>query len=172
MANEHSRQLAHRLEQGAAALAAFANALSDAEWQTRFAADGRKAGVIVHHVASVYPLEIQLALKLAGGKRIAGVTWTDVHEMNARHAYEHDAVTKQAALDLLKSNSSAAADVIRSLTVEQLAQAAPVSLYSDAPLTCQFMLEDHAVRHSFHHLGALRSALRPSSSRHVEQHNL
>jgi len=38
--------------------------------------------------------------------------------------------------------------------------AAPISLYGDAPLTCQFMLEDHAVRHSFHHLAKLRAAVR------------
>jgi hypothetical protein len=35
-----------------------------------------------------------------------------------------------------------------------------VSLYSDAPLTCQFVLEDHAVRHSYHHLARLRAALK------------
>ena len=36
----------------------------------------------------------------------------------------------------------------------------PVSLYEDAPLTCQFVLEDHAVRHSYHHLMLIRKALR------------
>ena len=41
----------------------------------------------------------------------------------------------------------------------QLDQAARVSLNSDAPLTCQFMLEDHAVRHSYHHLARIRAAL-------------
>jgi len=41
----------------------------------------------------------------------------------------------------------------------QLDQAARVSLNSAAPLTCQFMLEDHAVRHSYHHLARIRAAL-------------
>jgi hypothetical protein len=44
------------------------------------------------------------------------------------------------------------ASAIGALTDEQLDRAATVSLYADAPLTCQFMLEDHAVRHSCHHL--------------------
>ena len=79
--------------------------------------------------------------------------------MNAAHATEHDAVTKEAALDLLRRNSTAAAAAIRALSDGQLDQAAPISLNSDAPLTCQFMLEDHAVRHSYHHLAALRGAL-------------
>ena len=151
--------LAVRLEQGARALASFATTLTDAEWQTRVPKDGRKIGAVVHHVATMYPLEIQLAQTLAGGKPVVGVTWDAVHEMNAGHAREHDAVTKDATLDLLQSNSTAAAAAIRVLSDEQLDQSAPVSLNSDAPLTCQFMLEDHAVRHSDHHLARIRAAL-------------
>jgi len=151
--------LAVRLEQGARALASFAGALTDAECQTRIPKDGRKIGVVVHHVATMYPLEIQLAQTLAGGKPVVGVTWDAVHDINARHAREHDAVTKQAALDLLRQNSTAAAAAIRAFSDEQLDQAARVSLNSDAPLTCQFMLEDHAVRHSYHHLARIRAAL-------------
>ncbi len=157
--NQRANALADRLEQGASALATFASALTTAEWQTPVPKDGRKVGVIVHHVASVYPLEIQLAQTLAGGKPVTGVTPDAVNEMNAGHAREHDAVTKAAALDLLRRNSAAAAAAIRALSDGQLDQTAPVSLYSDAPLTCQFMLEDHAVRHAYHHLAAIRRAL-------------
>jgi hypothetical protein len=35
-----------------------------------------------------------------------------------------------------------------------------VSLYEDAPVTCQFVLEDHAVRHSYHHLAGIKKAVR------------
>ena len=85
--------LAERLELGALALANLAATLTDAEWQTPVPHDGRTIGVIVHHVAIVYPLEVR------------------------------------------------------------------VSLNSYAPLTCQFLLEDHAVRHSYHHLARIRAAL-------------
>lgn len=155
-----SEELAVRLEEGARALAELAGGLSEAQWQTRIPKDGRKIGVVVHHVANMYPLEIQLAQKLAAGEPITGVTWDVVAEVNAAHATEIDGVTKEAALDLLRTNSAAAAAAIRALTAEELAQAAPISLYFDAPLTCQFFLEDHAVRHSFHHLGKIRGALK------------
>jgi hypothetical protein len=151
-----SDALAERLEQGARALADLASALTDAEWSARGQKDGRKVGVLVHHVATMYPLEIQLAQTLAAGKPIVGVTWDMVHEINAKHAGEYDAVTKQEALDLLRKNSTAAAAAIRALSDEELDRAAPVSLNADAPLTCQFILEDHAVRHSYHHLAAIR----------------
>ncbi|HEX7940612.1 MAG TPA: hypothetical protein VF488_02340, partial [Gemmatimonadaceae bacterium] len=62
---------------------------------------------------------------------------------------------------LLRRNSTAAAAAIRALGDEELDLAAPVSLNADAPLTCQFMLEDHAVRHSYHHLAIIRRALCP-----------
>lgn len=152
--------LADRLEQGARALAEFASGLTGAEWQTRIPGDGRKVGVVVHHVASMYPLEIQLAQTLANGQPIAGVAWENVHAINAAHAKDQDGVTKDAAIDLLRRNSAAAADAIRALTDEQLDTAAPISLNADAPLTCQFFLEDHPVRHSYHHLAKIKAALK------------
>ena len=93
------------------------------------------------------------------GKPITGVTWDVVHDINAKHARENAAVTKEAALDLLRRNSAAAAAAIRALSDEELDRAATVSLNADAPLTCQFFLEDHAVRHSYHHLARIRAAL-------------
>jgi hypothetical protein len=158
---DRAAALAERLEEGARALAAFAGALTEAEWRRPFGStDRRTIGVIVHHVASIYPLEVQLAQLLAAGKPVTGVTWEAVAEVNAAHARENDGAGKSAALDLLASNSAQAAAAIRSLSDEELAQAAPVSLYGDAPLTCQFFLEDHAVRHSYHHLARIRKALR------------
>jgi hypothetical protein len=151
--------LADRLERGARALEALATSLTEQEWQTRIPHDGRTVGVVVHHVATMYPLEIQLAQLLAAGKPIEGVTWGVVDGINASHAAEHAGVTKAAALELLRTNSSAAAAAIRALSDEELERAAPVSLNADAPLTCQFMLEDHAVRHSYHHLAKIRTAL-------------
>lgn len=151
--------LAARIEQGAAALAALAEQLTDQEWNRPVPPDGRTAGVMVHHVASVYGLEVDLAGKLAAGEAIAGVTWADVAKLNAQHAHDHGAVGKAETLDLLRRNSRAAADRVRAFTDEELDRAAPVSLNADAPLTAQFFIEDHALRHSFHHLAKIRAAL-------------
>jgi hypothetical protein len=153
--------LADRLERGARALATFASGLTDAQWQTRVPGDNRKVGVVVHHVAFMYPIEIQVAQAAASGTPITDVTWDVVHGINAGHAKDFDGVTKQEALDLLRRNSAEAAAAIRALTDDQLDTAVPLSLNADAPLTCQFVLEDHAVRHSFHHLARLRRAVTP-----------
>ncbi|MDQ3347303.1 MAG: DinB family protein [Acidobacteriota bacterium] len=156
---QRANALAERLEQGARALATLANTLTAAEWETRVPKDGRKIGVIIHHVASVYPVEIQLAQALAAGNPVAGVTMDDIHKMNAAHAVEYDTVSREVALEVLMRHSAAAAAAIRALSDQELDRAATASLYANAPITCQFMLEDHAVRHSYHHLALIQRTL-------------
>jgi len=158
--NRRAQALADRLEEGARALTSLANELTDAEWQTTVPRDGRTIGVIVHHVASVYPIEIHLAQMIATGQQMTDVTMDDVHAMNAAHAREQAGATKAEALDLLRRNSAAAAAAIRALSDDQLDRAELASLYSGAPVTCQFVLEDHAVRHSYHHLMKIKGVLK------------
>src|SRR3954465_15756404 len=64
--------LADRLEQGAAAPITLAAGPSEEEWQVRIPGDGRKVGVIVHHVGNMYPIEVELAQALASGQANAG----------------------------------------------------------------------------------------------------
>jgi DinB superfamily len=152
--------LADRIEQGARGLAAFAEGLTDAEWRTPVSgSDNRSVGIVVHHVASVYPVEIDLARAIAGGQAVTEVTWEVVAELNAKHARESADATKAATIELLRRNSRAAADIVRALTDEELDHAAPFSLSFGAPVTAQFVIEDHALRHSWHHLARIRKAL-------------
>jgi hypothetical protein len=151
--------LAQRIEQGADQLAEYAQGLSDDQWRTVIPPDGRQAGVIIHHVASVYPIEVHLAAEIAAGKPVEGVTWVAIAEMNAKHARDHHGVSKEETLELLRRNSHAAAEAVRALSDEQLDRAAPVSLNAGAPLTAQFLIEDHALRHSWHHLAKIKAVL-------------
>jgi SAM-dependent methyltransferase len=153
--------LADRIEQGAAGLAAFAETLSDAEWSTPVSeTDHRPVGVIVNHVATMYPIEIDVARAVASGKAVTDVSWDAVAQINAKNAQENATVTKAAALGLLRKNSREAAAVVRALTDDELDQAAPFSLSFGAPMTTQFVIEDHALRHSWHHLAKIRKALK------------
>ena len=158
--NPRARALAERIEQGAAAVAAFAVGLNDTEWNTVVPGDGRTVGVLVHHVANMYPIEVELAQVLASGKPIEGVTWAAVADINKKHSHEHAHCTKVEALEFLGRNSKAAAEAVRVMKDEDLDRAAPVSLNADAPLTAQFFIEDHALRHSFHHLAKMKAALK------------
>lgn len=157
-----SEALADRIEQGAAGLAAFAEGLSDAEWRMPASAEGkdrRSIGVVVHHVASMYPIEVDVARAVASGKTVMDVTWDDVAGINAKHAQEQADVSKTAALELLRRNSRQAAEAVRSFTDDELDRAAPFSLSFGAPVTAQFVIEDHALRHSWHHLARMRKVV-------------
>ncbi len=157
-----AESLANRIEEGAAGLAAFAEGLSEAEWHAPMPGNGsdrRAVGAIVHHVAGVYPIEIDLARAIAGGKAVTDVTWEVVAELNAKHAHEQAGITKAATLELLRRNSREAAAAVRAFTDDELDRAAPFSLSFGAPVTAQFVIEDHALRHSWHHLARIRKAL-------------
>ncbi len=154
-----SEALADRIERGAQVLASFAEGLSDAEWETIIPNEGRTVGVLVHHVASAYPGELEGVRQIARGQPLIGVTTETIDAGNARHSQAHPFVDKKETIALLRKNSQNAADQVRQFTDEDLDQAAMVSLYSNATLTAQFAIEDHALRHSLHHLAGIRIAL-------------
>ncbi len=152
--------LAARIEKGAAELAAFAEKLSDAEWARPCNdRDRRPLGVLVHHVATMYPIEIDVAKTIAAGKAIEDVTWDAVAGINAKHSADQAACTRAEALELLRKNSREAAAAVRAFTDDELDTAAPFSLSFGAPMTAQFVIEDHALRHPWHHLARMRKAL-------------
>ena len=158
--SHRSEALAKRIEEGAAGLAAFAESLSEAEWRKPVTAtDSRPLGVVVHHVASVYPVEVDLARAIGSGKAMTDVTWNVVADMNAKHGREHASVTKAATLELLRKNSAAAAAAVRAFSDSELDTAAPFGLSFGAPVTAQFVIEDHPLRHSWHHLARIRAAV-------------
>jgi len=107
----------------------------------------------------MYPIEIDVARAIASGQSVSDVTWEVVAQLNAKHAQDNAQVSKSAALELLRENSRKAAAAVRALTDQELDNAAPFSLSSGAPMTAQFVIEDHAMRHSWHHLAAIRKAL-------------
>ena len=163
--SRRSELLAERIEQGAEGLATFAEALSEEQWQTAVSStDRRSIGVVVHHVASVYPIEIELARAIAEGKPVADVTPEAVNQMNAKHALEQSNKGKTETLELLRRNSRVAANKVREFTDEELDQAAEFGLVFGAPVTAQFVMEDHALRHSWHHLAKIRAALNVKSA--------
>ena len=158
--SRRAESLAARIEEGAAGLAAFAETLSDTEWNTPVSAkDRRSVGVVVHHVANMYPIEIDVARAVASGKSVSDVSWDIVAQLNAKHAQDNARVSKSAALELLRKNSREAAAAVLTFTDQDLDKAAPFSLSFGAPVTAQFVIEEHAMRHSWHHLAAIRKAL-------------
>lgn len=157
--NMRSEALAQRVLEGHRRLIDFIEGCSDAEWVTRVPNEERPVGVVIHHVASMLPIEVDFIKILASGKAIAGITSDEVDQMNAQHADENVSSTKDETLAILKRNSEITIAAIRKLTDEQLDRAATVSLHWEVPLTTQYFIEDHPLTHSYAHLSSIRDAL-------------
>jgi hypothetical protein len=159
--SRRAEAIAHRVARGHRELIAFVEALSDSAWRAECPADGRTVGVVVHHVASMLPLELDLVKVLAAGQPISGVTLDAVNMINDEHARANANCGKEETLDLLRQNSTLVVETIRVLTDAELDGAAPVSLHWGAPLTAQYFIEDHPLSHAYQHLASIRAALRP-----------
>jgi hypothetical protein len=154
-----AERLADRIEQGARDLLAAVEGLSEEAWRTVCPGDGRAVGVLVHHVASAYPAEAGLIATLASGGAVPGLTWAVVDRLNAQHAAAHAGVGQAETLDLLLRASAEAAATIRALDDAQLDRVAPTAVHWGAPLTVQYVIEQHPVAHPYIHLESIRAAL-------------
>jgi hypothetical protein len=155
-----AENLADRILQGAQELKSYVETLSDEQWQMQSDHEGRIVGVLVHHVASAYMVELDIINGMANGEGgISGVTWDMVDHMNAEHAQGNASVSIQETLALLNKNAGTVASAIREFSDDQLDKAGPVSLNWDAPLTTQFFIEEHPISHSFRHLRSIQSVI-------------
>jgi hypothetical protein len=151
--------LADRIEEGAARLASYVEGLSETEWhQPVSATDRRPVGVVVHHVAYIYPIEIEAARAIARGQAVE-TAWPAIAGLNAKHAAANANVTKAEALEILARNSREAAAAVRAFQDEDLDRAASFGLSDGATVTAQYVIEDHAMRHAWHHLAKIREAV-------------
>ena len=157
--SSRANALADRIEQGAQEFIAFVESLSDHDWQLTTPRDGRTVRVVAHHVAIAYPIEIDLMRRLVSGDGITDVTWEWVAEFNAQHAKDQANIEKAETLELLRTNSVAAAQFVRTLSDEDLDRASPISLNGDAPLTAQYFIEQHPIGHPYHHRANMRAAI-------------
>ncbi len=154
-----AQALAARIEQGARELAAVIEECSPACWEAVCPAEGWTVAVTAHHVASMYPIELNVVHVLASGQAVTGVTWDVVNDINATHAADHAHPTKEETLALLRENSTRAVDQVRGYSDEELDRAATVSLHANAPLTAQYFIEQHPLSHPYIHLESIRAAL-------------
>ena len=151
--------LAERIAEGHRELIACVEGLSEMGWHTHCPNEGRSVGLLVHHVATMLPGELDMIRAVAAGQPIVGVTPEMLDQMNAAHAVEHADCTQEETLELLRRNSALVVDGIRELSDAELDQAAPVSLHWDAPLTAQYLIEDHPLSHAYSHLASIRAAV-------------
>ncbi len=131
---------------------------SDAQWRMPCVDDGRSVGVVAHHVTVVYPDFARILKKLAAGAVLPPRGSMDtVHESNARHAQEYTAVGTRETLDALRQNGTEVAQLLRSLSEEQLDGIA--GIFGGRELSTAQVVEWIVIGHSKEHLASIRATV-------------
>ena len=157
--SKRAEALAARIAEGHRILIDFIESHPEKEWRTYCPNEQRSVGVVVHHVAVVLPDELEMIRMVASGRPVTGITTETLDTMNAVHAREYADCTRAETLDLLRRNSAKVVDAIREMSDAELDRAAPVSLHADAPVTAQYLIEDHPLSHAYQHLASIRAAV-------------
>lgn len=157
--------LADRVAQAHRELMALVEGLSETEWRTICPNENRTVGVLVHHVASVLPGELGMIQAVASGQPVTGVTPELLDQMNAQHAEDYANCSREETLELLRGNSALVVEAIRNFSDAELDQAAPVSLHLEAPVTAQYLIEDHPLGHAYQHMASIRAVLSTETDR-------
>lgn len=159
MLSDRAQFLADRVEAGFKHLEEVAANLTDAQWETHCDGEQRTVGVLVHHVASAYPLEAAVMRTFIDEGGMPGLNWDAVNPMNAEHAQANAKVDKATTLAMLRENGHATAEAVRGVSDAQLDQLAPNQLHWGAPLTVQFWIEHHPIAHPYIHIESIKAAL-------------
>jgi hypothetical protein len=169
--------LATDLDNAYGAFADFAEGLSPEEWRMTAVNhpeveagedEARPVGVVAHHLGESVPLFTERALQLARGDPMEPLTQAEMDAANRRHAAVNAAPDQAETLSMLRDNAGRAAELIRSLSDEELER------IGEGPMsgwTAERLVKRVVIGHVAMHEGSIqatvggRGASGPGSSR-------
>ena len=152
-------QLLAQVEEATAVVTAVVEGCSEEAWETAVAEEDRTVGVVLHHIAYVYPFVVDGACQLARGEGVPTVSYDDIHALNHQHAEAQADVDPAATLALLKRNTQAAHAQIGQLSDADLQVSAPFPLIGGQPISVQQMVQWFLVNHAHNHVAAIHKTI-------------
>jgi DinB superfamily len=157
--------LASEVESAYSAFADFALGLSPAEWRMTAVNnpevvagedEARPVGVVAHHLGESVPLFTERALGLARGDPMEPLTQAEMDAANRRHAAVNAAPDQGETLAMLRDNAGRAADLIRSLSDEELERSGegPMSGW-----TAEQLIRRVVIGHVALHAGSIQASV-------------
>jgi uncharacterized damage-inducible protein DinB len=152
-----ARDLAERFEAANEELVGVLERLPDTSWHLVCPDEGWPVGVTAHHVAVAYPAHMRIFQAIAGGTPTRAMRWSDLDEINARHAERYAGCGRRETIELLARGAESVARFLRELTEEQLERRG--SFIDDLPeLTVAQWIELVLIGHVHMHLAGIREA--------------
>jgi hypothetical protein len=162
MINVRSAELADQYEAAHDDFVHLVESLSDDQWHLTGKNypkrigdedEGRRVGVIAHHVATNGDWIVQRIQTMLAGGPLAPV---NQREINAEHARENAGVTKDAVLRLLRASRSRIADAVRAIPDNQL----DIQRETPAgPMSAAQRVERVLIGHMKQHQGSIEAAI-------------
>lgn len=152
-------ELARRFAAANGDVIAFVQGLTDDDWRTSCAREGRTVGQVVEHIAAGHLIIGGIVETLALGSPLpvaARRTQTSGARYNARQAARFAEHARRDGLRSLRRNGGIVQRFLASLTDEQLDRATDTI---EGPITTQDAIEDGLLGHLLGHFEAVREAL-------------
>jgi hypothetical protein len=128
---------------------------SDDQWGTLVPGENWTVGVVAHHIAASHELIGGWVKALASGQELRPAT-DEVTGINAEHARQYAACTREETLELARRNGEDAARLVRGLDDEQLDRR---GFLGTQVFTTGEMVERVLIGHPQRHLANIRSTI-------------
>ena len=156
---EKANALAERFEALNREIIGLAEGLTDQEWQQICPGENWTIGVATHHIAVSHAGIANWVVRLAQQKPVR-TSHDQINEINGQHAAGQEDYTREVTLALLEANGAVAAQVVRQLEDEQLANSAPFLPAGEGKSrSCRQIIEYVLIGHPAEHLKSIRQAL-------------
>lgn len=156
--SERAMELARRFEQISDEAIALVEGCNEAQWAMICPEEGWPIGVVAHHIAVAMPVASRWVSRVAVGRAIP-TTRAMIDQLNDGHAEQSAAATRDETLTLLRTNSAQAAENVRGLNDEQLAQTAEVGPADGRELTAEQVIKFILIHHPKDHVASMRKTL-------------
>lgn len=163
--NERATLLAERFLHIHEDVLAVIDQCSDDQWNMICAGEGESVGVVLHHIAVAYDMEVELLRATLAGEPVPGI-YTDgalLDQWHAEHAQEFQGCERDETRALLHRNGSTTASFIAGVDTEQLNVLIHVpqmvEWWDGQPPSIDQIIEEVIIDHPASHLASIRATV-------------
>ncbi|HLZ23414.1 MAG TPA: DinB family protein [Ktedonobacterales bacterium] len=150
-------ELADQFQAANADVLAFVTACDGTTWNTSCAGEEWTIGTIAAHIADSYAAVTGWIRDIAAGRPVP-VTPDDLEEGNTTRATANAGRARDNVLAALRERGATAADVVRSLSDEDLAHSAAFGLRGGEAVSAEWLIRYVLISHPRQHLASMRAS--------------
>jgi hypothetical protein len=128
------------------------------DWRKICPSETWTIGVVARHLGAGHYSALDFAKMIVAGEKMPDLTMDGIDEMNAQHAKEHAACTKNEVLDILRTNGAAMVDYISGLDDADLDRTTDFPA-AGGKISAQQFIEYIVLQSGGEHLTSLRTTI-------------